>query len=305
MFLGIVMCTLANVGINLGTNIIKLAFNKRQNEIESRLEAAKLHTVTTEEDFSDLGVNGKHGGSFAGGKNARNSLVLNPLSEEKEDTRETVGSKVAPIYKWRSWQIGFIIFKTSNVINFVSLGFGKQSVLASLSSVQFVSNLFFCYFVLHERLGLNDILGTTSIVIGVVICIVANSSGGSGVYTVDELISLMKEKSYLIYIGTIGCLAVMAYMTFTGNFYLFKLNMGDKSKKKEGEGDAGSEVKYRTNSVGMVPVNQAQDDPSLDNIKVEKLGGIRMDTLRPLCFATYVSLAVRTLYSLSLTPPRD
>ena len=38
------MCTCANVGINLGTNIIKLAFNRRQNKIE--LEESVPHDTS-------------------------------------------------------------------------------------------------------------------------------------------------------------------------------------------------------------------------------------------------------------------
>ena len=90
-----------------------------------------------------------------------------------------------------------------------------------------MSNLVFCYFVLHERLGLNDVLGTISIIAGVVICIVANSSGKSKTYTVDELITLMKDGTYITYCGVLALLAVLAYMTYTGDFYAFKLKTGE------------------------------------------------------------------------------
>ena len=137
MFLGIAMCTMANVGINLGTNIIKLAFNRRQYEIELEEEAL---------EEAEAAKSARVNGARAGSKGDRSSFVLNPISEvdvemlrdaeKKDEKKRKHKTNVKPIYKWRSWQLGFIIFKTSNVVNFVSLGFGKQSVLASLSSVQ-------------------------------------------------------------------------------------------------------------------------------------------------------------------------
>ena len=283
MLLGICMCTMANVGINLGTNIIKLAFNRRQNMVEQEEEALR------EVD----------GGGMNGHKNSRSTFVLNPISEVPDHVAKVgetgKGGKVAkkrtsiaPIYKWRSWQIGFIIFKTSNVVNFISLGFGKQSVLASLSSVQFVSNLIFCYFVLHERLGLNDVLGTISIITGVVICIVANSSGsGNKTYTVDELIDLMQDRSYLTYLGVLVVLAVLAYMTYTGDFYAFKLDTEENMKKEKDnerkETRKGSNLETYYSGTDMSPIkNRDKGD-----LVFTRIGNIKVETLRPLCFAAY------------------
>ena len=314
MLVGIVMCTMANVGINLGTNIIKLAFNRRQNEVEKLLELEKSVPFDGKDEINSPPQLNGHGNSRAsvnalsrissgGGKaNPRNSLVLNPLrviDEEGTDGGEVskgkeykAGDKVKPIYKWRSWQGGFLIFKLSNVVNFVSLGFGKQSVLASLSSVQFVSNLVFCYFVLHERLRLNDIMGTVSIITGVVICIVANSSGGEKVYTVNELISLTQKRPYLIYLGVLVAMAMLAYMTFTGNFFFFKLDDSSDSGKSDGGGknegnkNGGGRQDNYLSSMGtdMSPV---KDTHSMGDVFGSKISFVNLETIRPLCFATY------------------
>lgn len=84
--------------------------------------------------------------------------------------------------KYREWQGGVGLFIVGNVLNFVSFGtllrksakaqqvvnriaqaltynsddagFAAQSLLAALGSVQFVSNVFFAWFVLHERVCL-------------------------------------------------------------------------------------------------------------------------------------------------------
>lgn len=81
--------------------------------------------------------------------------------------------------KYREWQCGVGLFAIGNVLNFVSFGmllamrlqqqyqgfqvcvrtesrslragFAAQSLLAALGSIQFVSNVIFAWFVLHER----------------------------------------------------------------------------------------------------------------------------------------------------------
>ena len=53
MALGIGLASVANVGINLGTNIIKLAFNRRQAKVEEYKEALAMIEEDVTEDWSD------------------------------------------------------------------------------------------------------------------------------------------------------------------------------------------------------------------------------------------------------------
>lgn len=53
--------------------------------------------------------------------------------------------------RFRSWQLGVLLFGVGNVANFVSFGFAAQSLLAALGSIQFVSNVVFGWLVLHEQ----------------------------------------------------------------------------------------------------------------------------------------------------------
>lgn len=89
--------------------------------------------------------------------------------------------------KYREWQCGVGLFAVGNVLNFVSFGellafqaanqyqtvlgastavqelsyvcvhagFAAQSLLAALGSIQFVSNVVFAWFVLHERVRMH------------------------------------------------------------------------------------------------------------------------------------------------------
>ena len=59
------MCTMANVGINLGTNIIKLAFNRRQNEVEKLLELEKSVPFDGKDEIDSPPQLNGHGNSRA------------------------------------------------------------------------------------------------------------------------------------------------------------------------------------------------------------------------------------------------
>ena len=348
MALGIGLASVANVGINLGTNIIKLAFNRRQAKVEEYKEALAMIEEDVTEDWSDptkaaahtaapATVNGKSdeggpGGGLAGKENgvgggggelaysSSTKFVDNPmLSEEDEQKRDgkpgdaagvagpTAASgpmqptKVKPIVKWRSWQVGFMVFKVSNVINFIALGFGKQSVIAAISSVQFVSNLLFCSFVLQERLEFKDVLGTLLIVSGVVVCIVANSSGGEGgtVYTIDDLMDLSKERAYLIYLTCLSVIALLAWMTFTGNFFICTLDMDPESiKSKSGE-------KYvDTKGVSPARLKSMKSSARRGGGNMEHDGSwpppwLPLESIRPVSFATYSAVIGTQVVTLS------
>ena len=82
MFLGLAMCTCANVGINLGTNIIKLAFNRRQNKIE--LEESVPH------DASDaVAMNGN--GDASPTDPVKKKMTANARSSYAESNQRSAG----------------------------------------------------------------------------------------------------------------------------------------------------------------------------------------------------------------------
>jgi hypothetical protein len=67
------------------------------------------------------------------------------------------------------WFSGAACFAMGNILNFVSFSMAPQSLLAAVSSWQFVSNLFFARFLLAERVRHDTILATIAMMGGVFI----------------------------------------------------------------------------------------------------------------------------------------
>ncbi|KAK3276231.1 hypothetical protein CYMTET_15683 [Cymbomonas tetramitiformis] len=147
-----------SISINLGTNIMKLGHNLRENS--------------------------------------------SPIESERPS-----------IKSYREWKIGIVIFVVGNIANFLSFGFAAQSLLASLGTVQFVSNVFFASFVLKERVTWRVIGGTTCIVGGVVILVLFGNKKSEEL-GVDDLIGLYSDSAYVVYLCCLAFLVVMGYLLY-------------------------------------------------------------------------------------------
>jgi len=91
-----------------------------------------------------------------------------------------------------------LIFVIGNIINFIAFSFAAQSLLAALEP-SFVSNVIFGYILLHEPITRRIILGTSLILVGIII-IVFYSSHVSRDYTSHELMLLYANGAYLAYL---------------------------------------------------------------------------------------------------------
>ncbi|CAB1105483.1 unnamed protein product [Ectocarpus sp. CCAP 1310/34] len=64
------------------------------------------------------------------------------------------------------WYLGAVLLVAGSLVNFASFGFAPQSLLASLGSVQFISNVVFGKVILREMVTRRIILGTATIILG-------------------------------------------------------------------------------------------------------------------------------------------
>ncbi|KAG2439261.1 hypothetical protein HXX76_004622 [Chlamydomonas incerta] len=117
------------------------------------------------------------------------------------------------VRKIREWVIGMSFFSVGNILNFTSFGFAAQSLLAALGSIQFVSNVIFAYFVLHEPINRMVILATTCIVGGCVLLVVFGNQSGA-TYTVKQLTQLYGKPAYVVYLCLMGVGVVGGYMLY-------------------------------------------------------------------------------------------
>lgn len=157
--LGVVLCLLANVGINVGTNLLKVAHNRRE-------------VLLAEAD--DAGLPPPPG-----------------------------------VFRMRIWQVGFTLFKLSNVLNFVAFGFAPQSVLAALASVQFVSNVMFARLVLGEAVPWVQCIGVGIIIAGNVV-LVTFGVRSSKEFEAKDLPYLFSAPAFLAYASLATVVALSA-----------------------------------------------------------------------------------------------
>lgn len=72
-------------------------------------------------------------------------------------------------FEWKSkalWYVGAFLLVAGSLVNFASFGFAPQSLLASLGSVQFISNVVFGKVILREVVTRRIIVGTATIILG-------------------------------------------------------------------------------------------------------------------------------------------
>ena len=110
------------------------------------------------------------------------------------------------------WIIGTCIFVSGSLINFASYAFAAQSMLASLESVQFVTNLLFGKFMLKANVTRRMMVGTMFTVLGTVIA-VQFSSKTTLELTSSEMVDLYRNPAYITYLALMFLsMAILSYL---------------------------------------------------------------------------------------------
>ncbi|CAM9687756.1 unnamed protein product, partial [Phaeothamnion confervicola] len=128
------------------------------------------------------------------------------------------------------WYAGAGALVFGSLLNFLSMGFAAQSLLASLGSVQFISNVVFGSAILHEVITRRIILGTLTIVAGNAL-VVAFSPHQDSNYDSAQLISFY-DIDY----------QVLLLSEFTAAFSTHLLYLRYKRRRDKGQPILGSEV---------------------------------------------------------------
>ncbi|KAG0461284.1 hypothetical protein HPP92_021581 [Vanilla planifolia] len=135
------------------------------------------------------------------------------------------------VIHFQTWRVGIFCFAMGNCLNFVSLAYAAQSLLAALGSVQFVSNIVFSYFVLKVTVTVKVVVATAFIIVGN-ISLVYFGNHQSPVYTPEELRQKYTNFAFLIY-----CFALMAVVAANCNIYRrlsFSLLSGEAHRSASG-----------------------------------------------------------------------
>lgn len=182
-YLGVSMNLLGSITINLGTNLLKVAY------------------VT---EAADLVPDGP-------------SPTVSPTPTPRESTsdmsslRPNKHKQLPLLQRSATWFIGMFIFCVGNILNFVSFAFAAQSLLAALEPA-FISNVIFGHFLLGEPVNKKVINSTLLILLGNII-VVVSSSHESKSYTTDDLLSLYSNPLYITYLilGAFVCVVLTVF----------------------------------------------------------------------------------------------
>ena len=113
------------------------------------------------------------------------------------------------------WAIGTFIFVSGSLCNFVSFGYAAQSLLASLQSVQFLSNMIFAK-VVHKEMLTWTMMGATFIIVCGNVLVVLFSEHTAVKYTGTEIFNLYATNSaFHAYLGIMGSTAIVCEYTLS------------------------------------------------------------------------------------------
>lgn len=207
--LGVVLGLLGSVAINTGNNIQSLGLkgsHKKQNK-ESRPQQSLR--------------------SFRCGRQRKISPSTNYRDETQQEHDKYEDSFVQDEqndqpYTSITWIVGTVIFVTGSLLNFASYAFAAQSMLASLESIQFVTNLIFGKFMLKANVTKTMLIGTGLTVMGTVLAVQFSSRATLDLRTEDIKI-LYSNPAYITYL--VFMMGLLFLLNFVYHYY-------DKRKRK-------------------------------------------------------------------------
>lgn len=197
--LGVILGLLGSIAINTGNNIQSLGLKGVQSKSKDNESHRRVKTS-----------------SYRCCRRRKTAPLTSNKNEETEDAKENVQELLQNQQDNHpctsiTWVVGTVIFVSGSLLNFASYAFAAQSMLASLESIQFVTNLIFGKFMLKANVTKNMLIGTGLTVMGTILAVQFSSRATLNLRTEDIKV-LYSNPAYLIY------LVLMIGMLFLLNF---------------------------------------------------------------------------------------
>mmetsp|Transcript_11886 Transcript_11886/g.24086 ORF Transcript_11886/g.24086 Transcript_11886/m.24086 type:complete len:243 (-) Transcript_11886:20-748(-) len=189
--IGVVFGLLGSIAINTGNNIQSLGLMRLEEE------AAR---IKREQDDAK-GRRPKR----PSGRSGNGHVSGSPVEEVGDHDTYVEDEDFEPISAAQSktWVFGTLVFVTGSLLNFASYPFAPQSMLASLESVQFVSNLIFGKVMHGATITYSMWFGTITTLAGTLLA-VSFSSKVALQLTMDDLMALWFEPVWVAYLIMMG-----------------------------------------------------------------------------------------------------
>lgn len=178
-WLGAILVLIGTIGQNLGNNIVSVAHANRHKEEEAEREereasesSARKSVLRNSMKSLEEGQSGSQAVDIGAleGDGIDQKLIRDDAEGSDNDAEEE--RKNDSCWNRNLWAIGSTIFVLGSLTNFVSFGYAAQSLLASLQSVQFVSNMVFAKIVHKEHISRIMYMATGFIVAGNILVVI-------------------------------------------------------------------------------------------------------------------------------------
>jgi drug/metabolite transporter (DMT)-like permease len=194
--LGVTLGLLGSIAINTGNNVQSLGLKRLKESTHLRQRNEKQSKRKFKSWLS---------------RDGRRTAPSDAISKNSVETQDMDSKSVQP-YTSITWMIGTAIFVSGSLLNFASYAFAAQSMLASLESIQFVTNLIFGKFMLKANVTKTMLIGTCLTVMGTIMAVQFSSRETIELTTKDIKI-LYANPAYIIYIiMTVGMLFVLSHV---------------------------------------------------------------------------------------------
>ena len=199
---GVVLVLIGSLGQNLGNNLVSLAHLREHEEELSHHDR---------DDTQQIAVTPQTSSDSTG--DVEMALIENKTFSD-DTSEERVIIKTESFFYNHLWGIGTITFVTSSIMCFISFGFAAQSLLASLESIQFVSNIAFAKLV-HKEIITHTMLVSTLLIVGGNALVVIFSEHNSLRLNGEEVFALYAEnESFHVYLVAAAILVVTSEYTW-------------------------------------------------------------------------------------------
>jgi hypothetical protein len=219
--LGAVLGLAGSIAINTGNNLQSLGFNQlKQDKIYPPVEAdpdqhdqetstqasigeQNTNSICPESPNSDHVRESSNDGDGDGASDGNKENDGNERSSGREvnvNVHVVVQQMERKPTESKIWIIGTVIFVAGTILNFYSYSFAAQSMLASLESVQFLTNLLFGKYLLGEIVTKQMMVGTGLAIVGTMIAVQFSSKETLDLNT-EEIKALYGNTAFLVYVG--------------------------------------------------------------------------------------------------------
>ena len=217
--IGIALGVLGSVGINLGNNLQALGLNVQADEV-------KQHLIKLEEQGYDL-------------DNLSTAADLPKLAALRRGTA--------------IFGVGWVIFVSASLINFVAFVFAPAAILAPLEAIQVVCQIFLGRLIFKKKITMLAVGSTFVAVLGVVGIVLAVPAKEYN-FSMPQLVALWNEPTWVAYL--LGVLLTSAVCQVTHVIYQRAIDAGSPKWRS----DAITPVTYSVAAaiIGALSVAQAK-----------------------------------------------